>query len=91
MYLVVLSQVSNNTSHIFLESAYFDPISVRKTSKRHTLFTDASFRYERGCDPNITIYALKRATLLIQEICGGDISSEISDIYPKKLITFQLN
>ena len=84
------SGVSNNTSHIFLESAYFDPISVRKTSKRHTLFTDASFRYERGCDPNITIYALKRATLLIQEICGGDISSEISDIYPKKINHFSV-
>jgi phenylalanyl-tRNA synthetase beta chain len=73
---------------VFLESAYFNPVSIRKTAKRHTLSTDASFRYERGCDPNITIYALKRAALLITEICGGEIASEITDIYPTKIEHF---
>ena len=66
------SGVSESTTDVFLESAYFNPVSVRKTAKRHTLSTDASFRFERGCDPNSTVYALKRAALLIQEICGGD-------------------
>ena len=79
------SGVSNSSTDIFLESAYFNPVSVRKTAKRHSLSTDASFRFERGCDPNITIYALKRAALLIIEICGGIISSDITDIYPKKI------
>ncbi|MDP7567135.1 MAG: phenylalanine--tRNA ligase subunit beta, partial [Flavobacteriales bacterium] len=82
------SGVSNTTTDVFLESAYFNPVSVRKTAKRHTLSTDASFRYERGCDPNITIYALKRAALLITEICGGKIASEITDIYPNKIEHF---
>jgi phenylalanyl-tRNA synthetase beta chain len=82
------SGVSNTTTDVFLESAYFNPVSVRKTAKRHTLSTDASFRYERGCDPNITIYALKRAALLIIEICGGKIASEITDIYPNKIEHF---
>lgn len=71
------SGVSENTKTIFLESAYFNPISIRKTAKRHSLNTDASFRYERGIDPEIGIYALKRATLLIQKIAGGKISSQI--------------
>ena len=79
------SGVTNETKDIFLESAYFDPVSIRKSSKRHSLNTDASFRYERGCDPNITIYALKRAAILIQEICGGIVSSEIIDIYPDEI------
>ncbi len=79
------SGVSENTSSIFLESAYFNPISVRKTAKRHGLNTDASFRFERGIDPNITEYALMRAVLLIQEVAGGKVSSEIVDIYPKKI------
>ena len=84
----IKSGVSNQTNSIFLESAYFNPVSVRKTAKRHGFNTDASFRYERGCDPNITIYALKRAALLITEICGGKISSEITDIYAKKTMHF---
>ncbi|MBE50103.1 MAG: phenylalanine--tRNA ligase subunit beta [Flavobacteriales bacterium] len=75
------SGVSSKTSEIFLESAVFDSVSIRKTSKRHSLSTDASFRFERGCDPDITVYALKRASLLIQEIAGGRISSNIVDIY----------
>ena len=86
----VESSVNNDTKDIFLESAYFDSISIRKSSKRHTLSTDASFRYERGCDPNITVYALKRAALLIMEICGGSLSSDINDLYPKKISHFKV-
>ena len=82
------SGVSESTKDIFLESAYFNPVNVRKSAKRHNLNTDASFRFERGCDPNITVYALKRAALLIQEICGGKISSEIIDIYPIPIAHF---
>lgn len=84
------SGVTENTTSIFLESAYFNPISIRKTAKRHGMNTDASFRFERGIDPNITEYALKRAALLIQEVAGGEISSEIVDIYPKKIEDFQV-
>lgn len=79
------SGVTNNTTKIFLESAYFNPVSVRKTAKRHGLSTDASFRFERGIDPNITIYALKRAALLIKEVAGGTISSEIKEFYPSPI------
>jgi phenylalanyl-tRNA synthetase beta chain len=84
------SGVSENTTSIFLESAYFNPIAVRKTAKRHNLNTDASFRFERGIDPNITEYALKRAANLIIEIAGGKVSSEIVDLYPKKIEDFQV-
>ena len=76
------SGVTGSTKEIFLESACFNPVSIRKTSKRHLLNTDSSFRFERGSDPNITVYALKRAALLIKEIAGGKISSDIIDIYP---------
>jgi len=76
------SGVKNTTTDIFLESAYFDSVWVRKTAKRHALNTDASFRFERGTDPNMTVFALKRAVLLIKEIAGGEISSEIFDFYP---------
>ncbi len=76
------SGISKSTKSIFLESAYFNSVSVRKTSKSHNLKTDASFRFERGSDPNITVYTLKRAALLIKEIAGGEISSAIIDIYP---------
>jgi phenylalanyl-tRNA synthetase beta chain len=79
------SGVTEGTSSIFLESAYFNPVSIRKTAKRHTLSTDASFRFERGIDPTITEYALKRAALLIQETAGGEITSDLIDIYPKKI------
>jgi len=82
--------VSETTTSIFLESAYFDPISVRKTAKRHGLNTDASFRFERGIDPNTCKYAMLRAVLLIQEIAGGEITSEIVDIYPKKIEDHQV-
>ena len=82
------SGVNSKTSRLFIESAYFDPVTVRKTAKRHGLATDASFRYERGIDPNITDYALKRAVLLIQEIAGGNVTSDIEDYYPKKIEDF---
>jgi phenylalanyl-tRNA synthetase beta chain len=78
----IKSGVSSTTKNIFLESAYFNPVSIRKTSKRHGLKTDASFRFERGADPNITPWAIKRAIMLIKEISGGEISSDIVDIYP---------
>lgn len=78
------SGVTENTTSIFLESAYFDPISIRKTAKRHGLNTDASFRFERGIDINRSEYALKRAAALIKEIAGGEISSEVVDLYPAK-------
>ncbi|MBU2930157.1 phenylalanine--tRNA ligase subunit beta [Winogradskyella psychrotolerans] len=84
------SGVSEHTSRIFLESAYFNPVSVRKTAKRHGLNTDASFRFERGIDPNLTEYALKRAALLILEIAGGEITSDIVDTYPKKIKDFEV-
>jgi phenylalanyl-tRNA synthetase beta chain len=84
------SGVTENTTAIFLESAYFDPITVRKSAKRHSLNTDASFRFERGIDPNITEYALKRAANLIVEIAGGKVTSEIVDLYPTKIEDFQV-
>ena len=82
------SGVSENTTSIFLESAYFNPISIRKSAKRHQLNTDASFRFERGIDPTITEYALKRAALLIQEVAGGEITSDVLNVYPKKIEDF---
>ena len=84
------SGVSDSTINIFLESAYFNSVYVRKTAKRHTLSTDSSFRFERGCDPNMTIYALKRTALLIKEIAGGEISSEIVDVYPNEIKHFEV-
>ncbi|MDR3127350.1 MAG: phenylalanine--tRNA ligase subunit beta, partial [Tannerellaceae bacterium] len=78
------SGVTEATTDIFLESATFDPLRIRKTARRLGLKTDASFRYERGLDPNATLYALQRAALLIKEVGGGKITGEIEDIYPKK-------
>jgi phenylalanyl-tRNA synthetase beta chain len=84
IYGGIHSGVSNETSTIFLESAYFDPITVRKSAKHHNINTDSSYRFERGIDPNTTKYALKRAALLIKEICKGSlISSDVIDLYPK--------
>lgn len=85
------SGISRATKNIFLESACFDPVYIRKTARRHGLNTDASFRFERGTDPNGVIYALKRAALLIKEIAGGKISSEIVDIYPEPVEGFKVN
>ena len=79
------SGVSETTNAIFLESAYFNPICIRKAAKRHSISTDASFRFERGIDSNITAYALKRAALLIQEVAGGEITSDIVDFFPRKI------
>ncbi|MEC8884403.1 MAG: phenylalanine--tRNA ligase subunit beta, partial [Bacteroidota bacterium] len=84
------SGVTEETTSIFLESAYFDPVSIRKTAKRHALNTDASFRFERGIDPNITEYALIRAVLLIQECAGGEVTSDVVDFYPKKIEDHQV-
>ncbi len=86
----IKSGVTNDTKNIFIESAYFDPGYVRRTSKRHILNTDASFHFERGADPNIMIYALKRAAMLIKEVAGGEISSEIVDVYPKPFPNFEV-
>lgn len=87
------SGVTENTKAIFLESAYFDPVSVRKTAKRHMLSTDSSFRFERGVDPEITTYALKRAANLIVELAGGTVTSKITDIYPEpiKALTLEVD
>jgi len=85
------SGVSNNTKNIFLESAYFNPVSVRKTAKRHGLNTDASFRFERGIDPEITVYAAKRAALLIKEIAGGKITSNVLENYPNEIKGFNVS
>ncbi len=79
------SGVTMKTKRLFLESACFNPIAVRKTAKAHALSTDASFRFERGVDPNNALYALKRAALLIKEVAGGEISSAIFDFYPKPI------
>lgn len=84
------SGVSENTTEIFLESAYFDPVSIRKTAKRHGLSTDASFRYERSIDIELVKYALRRAALLIQEVAGGVISSDITDEYATKHEPYQV-
>ncbi len=86
----ISSGVSESTTNIFLESAYFSPMSVRKTSMNHSLKTDAAFRYERGTDPNITVDALKVASLLIKEIAGGEISSEVVDVYPNPIKNFEI-
>ncbi len=84
------SGVKASTKNIFLESAYFNPVWVRKTSKRHGLKTDASFRFERGTDPDLVVYALKYAAMLIKEVAGGTISSEITDLYPNPVAPFEV-
>jgi phenylalanyl-tRNA synthetase beta chain len=84
------SGVSQSTTAIFLESAYFSPDFVRKTAMQHGLKTDASFRFERGTDPNMPVYALKKAALLIQDIAGGTISSDLIDLYPSAIANFNI-
>ncbi len=86
----IKSGVSEASTDLFLESACFDPVYVRKTAKHHMLNTDASFRFERGSDPNMTVWALKRAALLIKEIAGGSISSEVIDVYPEPVEDFRV-
>ncbi len=85
------SGVTENTRNVFLESAYFNPVRIRKTARRHGLNTDASFRFERGIDPDKVLYGLKRAALLIKEYAGGTISSDIIDIYPEKIGAFRFD
>lgn len=84
------SGITENTTRLFLESAYFNPVSIRKTAKRHGLKTDASFRYERGCDPSITVYALKRAVELVVELAGGYPVMDIVDRYPVEIEPAQI-
>lgn len=84
------SGTTEESVNIFLESAYFNPTSVRKTARRHGLNTDSSFRFERGIDPNGTIYALKQAALLVKELAGGTISMEICDVYPTPIEDFKV-
>ena len=84
------SGTTEETKNIFLESAYFNPTSIRKSARRHGLNTDSSFRFERGIDPNITIYALKQAAILIKELAGGTVSMEVCDIYPNPIADFKV-
>ena len=79
------SGVSDSTVSLFIESAYFDPGSIRRTSKTQGLQTDASFRYERGCDPEVLLYALKRAVTLVQEYAGGEVEGKIREVCAKPL------
>lgn len=85
------SGVTESTKNVFLESAYFNPVSIRKTARRHGLNTDASFRFERGCDPSNTLYILKRCALLIQQVAGGEISGEVVDVYPEAIKPKEVN
>ncbi|MBU0488400.1 MAG: phenylalanine--tRNA ligase subunit beta [Bacteroidetes bacterium] len=87
----VNSGVSDATTQIFLESARFNPVTIRKTARFHGLNTGASFRFERGSDPEMTLYAMKRAALLIKEIAGGKISGDIVDVYPEKILPFDVS
>ncbi len=84
------SGVKSETQRIFLESAYFAPAYIRRTAQHHSLKTDASFRYERGTDPYMTVYALKRAALLIQKVAGGQVSSDVVDVFPKTIPPFRV-
>jgi len=83
------SAVTEHTTRIFLESAYFQPDTIRRSSQHHGLKTDASFRFERGADPNMAVYALKMVATLILEIAGGKIASEIIDVYPQPIKNFE--
>ena len=86
----IASGVKASTKNIFLESAYFAPEYIRRTAQHHSLKTDASFRYERGTDPNVTVFALKRAILLIQEVAGGQVSSDVVDEFPNPIAPFRV-
>ncbi len=84
------SGVTEKTKNVFLESAWFNPVYIRRTSRRHMLYTDSSFRFERGADPNITLYALIRAALMMKDMAGGKISSDIIDVYPEPVLNKNL-
>lgn len=85
------SGVTETTTDVFIESAYFNPVWIRKSAKRHGLSTDASFRFERGIDPEIAPYALKRAALLMVELAGGKVSSPVTDLYPVPVRPFRFD
>lgn len=85
------SGVTDTTTNVFLECAYFNPVWVRKTARRHSISSDSSFRYERGADPNMPLYTLKRTAMLIKELAGGDISSNITDIYPTPIADYKVD
>ena len=85
------SGTTEETKNVFIESAYFNPTSIRKSARRHGLSTDSSFRFERGIDPNITIYALKQAAILVKELAGGTVSMDISDNYPAPIADFKVD
>jgi phenylalanyl-tRNA synthetase beta chain len=85
------SSITNETTAVFIESATYDSVSIRKTAKRLGISTDASYRFERGTDPNITVTALKHVALLIKELAGGIISSNIIDVYPKRINPTEIN
>ncbi|MCH5242252.1 MAG: phenylalanine--tRNA ligase subunit beta [Muribaculaceae bacterium] len=85
------SGVTEVTTSVFIESAYFNPTWIRKTARRHGLSTDASFRYERGADPSITVYAAKLAALLVQELAGGEICGEVEDLYPSPILPAEVD
>ena len=84
----VKSGVTDETTAVFIESAYFNPYSIRKTAKRHGLNTDASFRFERGVDPNMIIPALEKATAMILQLAGGEVASPVYDEYPEPIDDF---
>ena len=79
------SGVSDGTVNVFIEGAYFDPVSIRKTAKSQTLSTDASFRFERGADPEAALYAAKRAAMLIREVAGGTVVGKVQEVYPQPI------
>lgn len=85
------SGVKPTTKNVFLEVAYFNPVSIRKTASKHGLKTDASFRYERGTDPNMPPFAIKFAANLVQELAGGDICDKMFDIYPNPIQNFEID
>ncbi len=85
------SGITEETTNIFLESAYFDPVTVRKAAKRHGLNTDSSFRFERGVDPDMTVYALKRAVTLIKEYANTEIVTDLIDVYPNKIEPYNIS
>ena len=85
------SGVTEDTTSVFIECAYFNPTWIRKTARRHGLSTDASFRYERGTDPSITVYAAKLAALLIQELAGGEICGNVQDVYPNQILPAEVD
>lgn len=84
------SGVTEQTRNIFIESAFFDPKTIRKTARLHAMNTDSSFRFERGVDPNATLYVLRRAALLVKELAGGEVSSQVKDFYPEPVEPLQI-